>query len=73
MLLFAAAEGYINADYAVLVAHRVNRDIAGDVVLGLNDLLRSLRNIGAVTQSNIARDLLLNRYRRATGQTGFCA
>jgi hypothetical protein len=43
----------IKAYNAILIAHSEYRDVAGDVVLGLDDLLGSLRDFRAVGQSEI--------------------
>src|SRR6516225_7769751 len=49
-LLFEFAEADVDAHYAVLIANGENGDVARDVVLGLDDLLRSLRNGGAIAE-----------------------
>ena len=59
-LLLLAADSNIEADYAVLVAGSDRRNVAREVILALNDLLRALRDIGAVSQRDVIGKLLLN-------------
>src|SRR5215472_4908527 len=60
-LSFAAAYFHVEADDAVLIADRNHRDITGNVVLGPDDLLRSLCNVSCVSDGEIVFDLLLDR------------
>src|ERR1700749_666299 len=65
ILFLALANADIEADHAVLIARAHHRNVAVDVVFALDDLLRTLRNIGAVSERNVVRKLLLDGYLRA--------
>src|ERR1700736_5535698 len=64
-LFLALSHADIEADHAVLIARAHHRNVALDVVLALNNLLRTLRDVGAVSERNIIGELLLNRNLRA--------
>src|SRR5271157_89391 len=71
ILFLAAANAYIKADHAVLIARAHRGNIAGEKVLALDDLLRTLRDVGAVGQREIVGKLLLDRdLRPARGGIG---
>ena len=61
----AAADSHIEADDAVLVARADDRNVAIDIVLSLDDLLRTLRNIGGVGEGEVVGELLLDGNLRA--------
>src|ERR1039458_6312952 len=65
ILFLAAPNADIETDHAVLIARAHNRNIAVDVILALNNLLRTLRNVGAVGESNVFGGLLLDGDLRA--------
>src|ERR1035438_9213305 len=65
ILFLAAPNADIETDHAVLIARAHNRNIAVDVILALNNLLRTLRNVGAVGESNVIGELLLDGDLRA--------
>src|SRR5258708_4157385 len=48
MLFLPPADAHIEADHTVLVARAYRRNIAIEIVFALNDLLRTLRDVGAV-------------------------
>ena len=58
-LLATVPEENVEADHAVLVTDREDGNVARDVVFALNNLLRSLRDFGAVREREIAGYLLL--------------
>jgi len=60
ILFLASSNANIEADHAVLVARPHNRDIGIDVVFALNNLLRTLRDVGAVTEGDVIGKLLLD-------------
>src|SRR5215472_4501973 len=68
ILFLAASQFHVEADYPVLVTSTHNRKIAVDIVLGLNNLLRALRYVGAVGQREVVGELLLNRDLRTAGR-----
>src|SRR5579864_5527185 len=70
-LLLALADFDVEADYAVLVAGADDGDVAAHVVLALNDLLRSLRDVLAESQGEVVGDLLFDRDLGSTGGVGF--
>jgi hypothetical protein len=59
-LLLALANSDLEADHAVVIAQRENRDIAGQVIFRLNDLLRGLRNVRGIGQGEVVLHLLLD-------------
>src|SRR6266536_1061813 len=72
VLFPAASNPHIEADHAILIARTHNRNVPINVVLALDNLLRTLRYIGAVTESNVVRELLLDGdLRAARGWIGF--
>lgn len=60
LLLFAAANAHVEADYAVLIAIAHDGDAAIHIVLSLNNLLRALRNVGGVSEGDVVGELLLD-------------
>src|ERR1035437_9589896 len=60
ILFLALSNADIEAHHAVLIARAHHRNIAIDVVFALNDLLRTLRNVGAVSERDIIGELLLD-------------
>ena len=64
-LLFAGTGAQIEADYAVLIAHAHGREVAIHVILALNDLLRSLSDIGGVEDGDVIDEFLLDGDLRA--------
>jgi len=63
-LLFPTPDSHVEAHNPVLVAESDNRDITGDVVHPLNDLLRSLRNISAIRERQNFLNLLFDGHCR---------
>jgi hypothetical protein len=62
----------VEADYAVLIAGADDGKVAIDIVLALDDLLRTLRDIGGVGEGNVVGELLLDGdLRTAGGGIGF--
>ena len=71
-LFLTASHADIETDHAILIARAHNRDIAIDIVFALDDLLRALRHVGAVTERNIVGELLLDGdLRSPRGRVGF--
>src|ERR1700721_1113985 len=64
-LFLASTHAHVKADYAVLVARAHGRNIAVKEILALDDLLRALRNVGAVSEGKIIATLLLTRNLRS--------
>ena len=61
IILFPApSNADIEADHSVLIACAHDRDIGIDIVLALNNLLRTLGDVGAVGKSNVVGELLLD-------------
>src|ERR1700689_236108 len=73
-LFSAVAHAHVEADYAVLIAVAHDRDVAVDVVFALDDLLRTLRDVGAVAERDVIGELLfdgdLGTFRRGVGFRG---
>jgi len=63
-LLLSLADSDVEADYPVLITHRHDRDIAGQVVLDLDNLLRSLGDVSGVGKGQVVLYLLLYGHRR---------
>src|SRR5262249_52140785 len=64
-LFLALADLHVEADHAVLIAQRNHRDVSRDVVLRLDNLLRCLRNVSAVSKRQVVCYLLLDGHLRA--------
>src|SRR6266478_2088812 len=69
-LLFALANFYVEADDSVLVACTDDRDVPANVVLALNDLLRGLGNVLAVSKGEQVGELLFDGHLGAAGGVG---
>ena len=65
LLFLAPADLHVEADNTVLVAVADEGNAAIDIVLPLNDLLRTLRNIGGVREGEVVGELLLDGDLRA--------
>src|SRR5215475_3344919 len=63
--LLPPANAYIEPEHAVLVPHGYDGDILVNVVFHLDHRLRRLREAGAVSESNVVVDGLLNGDARA--------
>src|SRR5580765_2030501 len=66
ILFLPSTDAHIEADHTVLVARTQYRYVAVDVVLALNDLLRTLRDIGAVTQRQVVGEFFFDGDLRST-------
>src|SRR5215831_6855866 len=64
--LFPLANSHIKTDYSVLVANAYDRNVAGDVVFHLDDLLGRLGNVGAVREREVVGYLLFDSHCRAS-------
>jgi len=72
MLFPAPAETHIKAHHSILVPRAHHGEIAIHIVLALDNLLRTLRDIRAVGQSHVVGKLLLDRdLGTACGGVGF--
>ena len=60
ILFFALTDLYVEADHSVLVTGAEDRDVFANVVLALDNLLRSLRHVLTVSKCEVVRDLLLD-------------
>src|SRR3954453_9159321 len=60
VLALALLPLYVEADHAILVTHCHDGEIAVDVELRLDDLLRRLRRVGDVGERHLVRNLLLD-------------
>lgn len=72
-LFLALPDADVEADYTVLIANADDGNIPTDVVFHLDDLLRSLRNVGAVSEREIVGDLLLDGHLRSADGSGLSA
>src|ERR1700757_4800617 len=61
ILFLAAPDTHIEADHAVLIARAHNRNAPVDEILAFNNLFRALRDVGAVGESKVVCELLLDR------------
>src|SRR5579872_6251671 len=66
ILFLALSNADIKADYAVLIARAHHRNITIHVVFALNDLLRTLRDVGAVGERKVIGELLFDGDLRAS-------
>src|SRR5579864_7937008 len=66
-LFLALPHADIEADHSVLIARAHHGDIAIEVILALNDLLRTLRDVRAVSKRKVVGELLLDSDLRASG------
>ena len=66
-LLLALPQANVHAHDSILVPDRDNRYVPGDVIFGLNNLLRGLRNIGDVGECQVVGDLLLDGHPSTAG------
>ena len=64
-LFLAAAHPQVKADHSVLISRADRRNAAIEIIFPLNDLLRTLGNIGGVGERNVVGELLLDRNLRA--------
>lgn len=72
ILFLAPTDAHIEADHAILVSRADHRDIAREIVLSPDDLLRTLRDIGAIAEREVVGELLLDGdLRSASGWVGF--
>src|SRR3984885_10034201 len=60
ILFLALSNADVEADHAVLIPRAHHRNVAIDVVFALNDLLRTLRHVRAVSKRNVIGELLLD-------------
>src|ERR1035438_2557949 len=60
ILFLALSNADVEADHAVLIARAHHRNVAIDVVFALNDLLRTLRYVRAVSKRNVISELLFD-------------
>src|SRR5258708_38094246 len=70
-LFLPAADADVEADYAVLIAGANHRNATREKIFALDDLLRTLGNIGAVGERDVVGELLLDGdLRAARGRIG---
>src|SRR5258708_29269021 len=70
-LFLLAADADVEADYAVLIAGANHRNATREKIFALDDLLRTLGNIGAVGERDVVGELLLDGdLRAARGRIG---
>jgi hypothetical protein len=60
-LFLATADPQVEADHPVLVPGTHHGNVAGEKILTLNDLLRTLRDIGAIGKGKVVGEFLFNR------------
>src|SRR5215469_6303078 len=67
ILFLPPADAHIKAHNPVLITRPLHRQVAVDVVLTLDDLLRALRNVGAIGEGKVVGKFLFDCDLRSTG------